>query len=769
MSGMTGPRRRWIRRILRGGLAAVAVAAVGFGILYVSVPFSAERLRYRDNLTVTDRDGRVLRFLPDGRGERHVWMDLEELPAPVRQAFVAAEDERFSRHPGFDPLAMARALAGNVAAGRIQSGASTITQQLVRLAYPRRERTVAAKVVEVARATRAENALTKDEILELYLNRVPMGNNIVGVPLAAEVYFGKTPTALTHGEAAVLAALPKAPSALNPYRDSARERLLARRDWVLDRMAALGYLDDESRAAAKAEPVDVLPRRFPFEAPHLVDRVLAETDRQHGEIRTTIDLDIQHQVERVLASHRARLEAQRATQAAVLVVANESREVLAYAGSHEWGPRHGGYVDGVRGARSAGSLLKPFLYGLALEQGFTAADLLADLEREYRAPRGSYLPRNYDRNEYGPMNFRLALGNSLNLPAIRLLNVLGLEDFRLFMDRIHLTDDYPLETEDLGLGLAIGNPEVRLESIVAAYAMLADGGRYRPLCYSSNTPASDPVQVLTPEAAFIITDILSDDSARQLTFGTEPLGSIPFPMAWKTGTSTWYRDGWIVGTTPEHTVGVWVGNFNGSPTADLSGTMSAGPIFADIARQLYRARRPAPFAPPSGVREVRVCELSGQRPAGGCPHRKAEWFIAGTEPEEECGMHRDPVHPVIGGDYAGWVHEREAAGSGSRFALAEAEVPHEAPVHAAVRTEVRIRRPLDGDRFILAHSSPERILRVEAEVRGYPIEVTWVVNGEAEGSGGPPYTFAWPMERGFHRIGAVLPDGRADVVEIRVE
>ena len=392
-------------------------------------------LEARPGPLVLDRTGRPLRLVSAAQGGKLVTLPEGAIPALVAAAFVAAEDQRFWRHPGLDPLAILRAAMSNLSHGRIVSGASTITQQLARLTYPG-PRSYYRKLVEVCRSLRIEAALSKEEILSRYLDRVPLGNNLIGVEAGAWAYFGKTASRLTPGEAAILAALVKAPGTLNPYGPH-RERLLTRQRWVLSRMARLGYLSPEELQARQSEPVRFRgngprPPAFPFEAPHFVNLVLTrERLAAPGpqRIRTTLDLPLQRRAQAIVNSHRTRLLKAGASQAAAVIVANRSREVLALVGSCAYGPRDRGFNNGAVAWRSPGSALKPFLYALALDQGFTPASVLEDVERRYRTPRGEFIPANFDRVSHGPISFREALGNSLNLSTVHLLNLMGPETY----------------------------------------------------------------------------------------------------------------------------------------------------------------------------------------------------------------------------------------------------------------------------------------------------------------------------------------------------
>ena len=791
-----------------------------------------------------DRNGRELRFLPDSKGERTRWVKLAEVPDTVKNAFIAAEDERFYRHNGFDGVAIVRAAWSNLSKKRIVSGASTISQQVVRLVYSektafpaedgersKRKRTYRAKLREIVRSIKMERLVSKDVILEQYLNRVPMGNNLVGVDTAAQAYFGTSVKNLSASEAALLASLPKAPGLLNPYGEGL-PRLIERRNWVLGRMNALGLLPQGQYLLAK----DTIPRlrklSFVSAAPHVVDMLLKQ-GVAGSSVRTTLDLDLQRQVQEILASHGERLKYRGASQAAAIAIDNTTMEVLAAAGSIEYAEKNNGFNNGILALRSAGSSLKPFLYALAIESGVTAGTLLEDTERTYRSREGQYSPLNFDRKEYGPVTMRAALGNSLNLSAVKMLQRVGEERFYDMLRRLNLINHPERGPEHYGLGMAIGNPEVSPEQLATAFAMLANKGVYRPATYilKSKGPGArgqknEQRYVLLPQTAYILSDILADPTARALTFNRSRLMmDFPCRVAIKTGTSTFFRDLWAVGYTTEYTVAVWVGNFDGSPTKNLSGSSAAVPLLADIMSSLYRQSEPTPFKRPNGVKRVTVCGYSGMKPSPYCPHRSKELFIVGTEPHETCTFHReDAKRHELAAPYAGWLYDKNRTGSAGRFRLAGfgddlntvfldplaetadrwesglkprnitpakgvpvttggtkndqagrhysiGESASDQMVQSTARdgSEVRIIYPLDQDRFVLKHSEKDQRIKLQAVV-GRPVSyVDWFVNGTWFKRTGPPYQVVWPLEQGNYRITAVTPSNVGDAVHVQVE
>jgi len=772
-----------------------------------------EALKPRPGPLVLDRAGRILRLVPEAQGRKLVVLPDHAVPRLVAAGFIAAEDQRFRSHPGIDPLAVMRAAATNLAHGRIVSGASTITQQLVRLTCPG-PRSYYRKLVEMLRSLRLELVLSKDEILRCYLDRVPLGNNLMGVEAGAYAYFGKSAAQLTGGEVALLAALVKAPGALNPYGPH-RGRLLARQRWILGRMVRLGYLNPQEIQSGQEDPVRFRGNRgrppgFPFEAPHFVNLVLERerpSARSGQRLRTTLDLPLQQRAQAIVRSHRARLLKAGASQAAAVIVANRSREVLALVGSCAYGPRDQGFNNGAIAWRSPGSTLKPFLYALALDQGYTPASVLEDVERRYRTPRGEFIPANFDRVCHGPVSFREALGNSLNLSAVHLLNLMGPETYYDTLAELHLINRPEFNPNHYGLGMVVGNPEVSLLQLAAAYVCLANGGKFGPLRLTREGPAADGTAVFSPQAAFIISDILSDPMARARIFGGAAAMNPPYRMAIKTGTSTRARDLWAVAYTPEYTVAVWVGNFNGRPTANLCGATAAAPIVADLAAVLFAGKTPSPFIKPEGVTSAEVCAFSGMKPGPGCVHRRRELFLAGTEPQTLCSYHhpREPWHRMPT-NFAGWLHQRFEKGGEGRFRLADFDQdlsktfqgpwaagrrggPPPGPRRAGLvglnpppgsgsypsaRTEglalrVSISYPLPGDRFLLTPRAEVVRLTAKARCRDPLPAVTWFVDGREVAGTGPPYELSLALPRGRHRLTVVGPGDQGDSVGVLVQ
>ena len=644
-------RRRFAYIASAGGLVMLAA------LVWVRVgPLPAGLLdEPGTSTTVVDRHGAVLYESRAANGTRGTALTADALPSHLVRASLAAEDNRFFRHVGIDPVAITRAAVRNLKAGEVVEGGSTITQQVAKLLLARRaaamnsRRGVGAKIYEATIALRLEHRLSKRDILALYLNLAPYGNQITGAERASRGYFGVPASQLTLAQAAFLAGLPQRPSAFNPYRRSAAA--LARQRTIIGRMARLDLISTGEAAEARAERLSLVNEKPAFLAPHVVEMVLAAHPGA-ARIATTIDADLQADVEGIIRSQRANLVTHRAHNVAVVVLDNVSGEWLAWEGSGDYfDAAHGGTLNGPLALRQPGSALKPFTYALAFEEGRTPATVLADVPTHFPTaePGVIYAPRNYDGRHRGPLLARNALAGSQNVPAVALASELGISKLVRFYRTSGLTT-FDKTADFYGLGVTLGNAEVRLAELTAAYAIFARGGLQLSPVMVRTGQESQAARVISPRTAFWITDILSDSAAREYVFGRGGSLDFPFSVAVKTGTSEGYRDNWTVGYTREVTVGVWVGNFDRTPLANSSGVTGAGPVFHSV--MLAAQRRVAghllesttPLAtPPSDVARRQVCALSGQLANAWCPTKTSEWM-----PRDHAGLP------------CSWHHESEA-------------------------------------------------------------------------------------------------------------
>ncbi len=611
----------------RVALAVLATLALPVG-LWMGISFEPEDIApYPQSTVLLDYAGRPLRWRlgPDDQDCRPVAAAPESW---VCQALVAAEDQRFWRHAGVDPLAIARAVLQNLASGRIVSGASTLSTQVIKLNQPR-PRTWWTKLVEAVAALKMEGVVTKRAILEQYLNRAPFGGNLVGVEAASQRYFSKSARDLSLAEAALVVGLPQAPARLRPDRHPAAAR--ARRDYVLGRMVAEGMIPAAQAAqASRQDPVLARAAR-PFLAPHFCDFVLQRT-APAGRVRTTLDLDLQHAAEQLLAAQAPALRAQQVYGAAIVILEVESGAVRAMVGSPDYDDtRHAGQVNAAARPRSPGSALKPFVYAMALEQGLcTPATTIVDEPLAF----AGYDPLNFDRRFVGPVTVREALVQSLNIPAIKLGRQVGIPRLLTHLRGLGL-DTLDQTAEHYGLGLVIGDGEVRLLDLVNAYACLARGGTYLPFTTLAGIAHPEATPVFSPATAFLVADMLKGEERLRALCGHNAAVAAP-PMAWKTGTSTGFRDAWTIAYNPEYVVGVWLGNPDGQAAEALVGGVLAAPLVYDLFRRLYPDGVGPWYEPPANLRRRDVCVASGLPPGPWCATATEDWYQPGIAPNALC-------------------------------------------------------------------------------------------------------------------------------------
>lgn len=801
-------RRALMRRSVRVTLALVLVAWVSWRVLRAAVgsPRAELQASWSESTRVLARDGRLLGERASSAGLRGQHTKLDEVSPRLVLATLASEDRAFYRHDGIDRVALLRALVTDITHFRIVSGGSTITSQLVkRLDHQGKPhpRTLRTKLVEMARAQNLEAEVDKRSILEAYLNHIDYGHGLAGPEAAARAYFGVPAADVSLAQAALLAVLPRAPSALDPYRHL--DRATVRQRALLRAMRTRGDISAEDLDRALDEKL-VVTRRPPnvLVAPHVVLAVA----RNAGDVRTTLDFDLQHDAEGILSAHIAGLRARGAGSAAAIVVDNATGEVLASVGSADYfDVKSAGAVDLVRARRQAGSTLKPFLYARAFERGMSPMEPLADVPTDLGTTGAVYAPDNFDGSFVGPVSAREALAGSLNVPAVRLVADMGAREAVAVLRRAGL--ELKEGAEKYGASIALGSGEVSPRELAEAYVVLARGGeriRLREVAASGNANANANAgtnagaialgggeRVLDGAAVALVTDALSDPLARVRGLHARGPFELPFAVAVKTGTSTGFRDAWSAGYTHERTVVVWVGNANGSATNHVTGAAGAGPIFFELMKRAMRdvGARGA-LADRELTEEAEVCALSGARPGEDCEDRVVRRFARGRAPRQGCTMHRHGC-AVAGGkrivalpaSYSRLLGERASGAPGMDahghgWFLASAAGCPEAPASGgggavgageAGQRDSRAgadvdERPGGGPRIVLVrpHSGAvfhadeakvgadvfELIAATEGMPDATPLEV--LVDGEVRASLAPPYRGRVPITRGEHSI-----------------
>lgn len=563
---------------------------------------------------VVSADGTPLRSFADDGGIWRYPVTPEQVSPLYLQALLNYEDRWFWRHPGINPVALLRAAGQWVRSGRVVSGGSTLTMQVARILDARGRpvaRTPMRKLRQLLRALQLEVHLSKREILALYLNRAPFGGTVEGVEAASWAYLGKPASRLSHAEAALLAVLPQSPSRLRPDREPERARVA--RDKVLARMQRLGVWTPADVRDARIEPVVARSLQPPRFAPLLAQRLRSERART-SRVVSTIDLELQRTLEDRVAAYFSGLPER--TSAALLVIDNATLEARAYVGSVAFADEvRLGHVDMVRAWRSPGSTLKPFLYGMALDEGLIHSEsLLVDAPQSF----GDYRPGNFDAAFNGPVGVAEALRLSLNVPAVDLLDRVGPARFSARLAHAGIRLQWP-DGATPNLSMILGGTGARLEDLVGAYAALNRGGVAGRVRYTPDAARLDR-RLLSPGAAWIVREMLEANPRPGSAIDTfDPRGRAR--VAWKTGTSYGYRDAWALGSTRRHTVGVWVGRPDGTPLPGQYGAVTALPLLFEVIDSLPRTRGDAmPAVPPANVSRIEVCWPLGLPPDPRRPH-----------------------------------------------------------------------------------------------------------------------------------------------------
>ena len=619
------------------------------------------------SVRITDRNRRLLYEILPQMGGRNTVLDIAHIPKCLKDATIAVEDKHFYTNPGIDLTGILRALWINIRGGETIAGGSTITQQVARNLLmtedERMERTLRRKLREAVLAWQMTRKLSKDEILALYLNQINYGGMAYGVEAASQTYFGKPASELLLPECALIAGLPQAPGVYNPFTnpDLAKNRQAV----VLGLMEKEGYITGEQRVSAESTPLSFNPAPYPIEAPHFVWIIKDQLDqlmsggvldpRRSLIVRTTLDLDAQHLAEDTIKRRIEILKQEtgalshNVNNAALVVLDPRTGEILALVGSADYFDESiDGALDMAISPRQTGSAFKPFVYALALDpaspNSWTAATPILDVSTTFTLRDGTpYTPINYDEQEHGPVSVRTALASSLNIPAVKTLQRVGIERAISLAHRLGITSLG--EAGEYDLSLVLGGGQVSLLELSTAYGALANHGNFTGnssildihdadgnlLYQPDSTP---PLQALDPRVTWLISDILSDDSARATGFGLDSTLKLDRTAAVKTGTTSNFHDNWTIGYTPDLLVGVWVGNSGYEAMHNVTGLTGAAPIWHEVMRGLLQGRPDQPFTRPDGLTQVEVCAVSGLLPTSACQNTRAEWFISGTEPTQ---------------------------------------------------------------------------------------------------------------------------------------
>lgn len=641
------------------GLVIAVIFVLSFSAAVLSIglpsPTNLTAVRLLESTRVLDRNGVVLHDIYGD--QRRTFVSLADIPEDLKHATIAAEDKSFYLHSGYDIRGLIRGVIIKPLLGSRAQGGSTITQQLVKNCFLDPRRSVSRKIKELILAIEIEKLYTKDKILETYLNEIPYGGRAYGVESASEIFFGKSAIELNLPESALLAALPQSPTYYSPYGQHPDE-LLARKDWVLKRMFEEGYITERQMNDAQTEEIVFKPRSDSIRAPHFVMYIKEILADRYGEklleeggltITTTLDWEMQKAAEEVIAS-KAEYNKERynAGNAALVTIDPHTGEILAMVGSKDYFDLEAdGNVNVTIRERQPGSAIKPLVYATAFKKEYGPATMLLDVKTDFG---NEYSPNNYDGEFRGPISVREALQGSVNVPAVKTLAYAGVNETINLAHKMGITTLN--QPERYGLSLVLGGGEVKLLDLTAAYGVFATGGRKAKLMpvlkvedskgrvLEENFPESLK-QVLDPEIAYLINNILSDDAARAPFFGAGSMLTLPGKIvAAKTGTTDMYRDGWTIGYTPNLVTGVWAGNNRGELMNKAGGLSVAAPIWNGYMRKVLASRSNESFSVPSGIRTVVVDALSGKLPSDATPETKTEVFSSWSVPTTEDSIHK---------------------------------------------------------------------------------------------------------------------------------
>jgi 1A family penicillin-binding protein len=777
-----------------------------------------------DTTKIYDRNGRLLYEILDPRAGRRTHVPLNDIPLSLREAAIAVEDSNFYENPGIDPVGIARAAIQDLRARRIVAGGSTITQQLARdvlLSKEERDsRTLTRKLREAFLALRMTRTYSKNQILDMYLNNVYFGNLSYGVEAAAQTYFDKPARDLDLAQSALLAGLIQSPALYNPLVDL--DAAKARQQVVLGLMVKNGFVTEAQAQLAETEPLHFASSTpaSTLRAPHFVTYVRNLLEERygaeqvnHGGLRvvTTLDLDLQDQAQTIIQEQLAELQRQtlegapdyNVHDAALVAIDPSNGQILAMVGSANYFDQSiDGAVNVALADRQPGSAIKPVTYATAFAQDLTPASVFSDVPTTFITKEGqAYQPQNYDLTWHGPISLRQALATSSNMAAVKVLDHVGIPAMIDTAKRLGISTFN--DSERFGLAITLGGGEVKLLELTAAYAAFANSGARVdpvPILSVNGQPwqtDNHSEQAVSPQVAYLITNILSDDAARIPAFGEDSVLKLARPAAAKTGTTTDFRDNWTVGYTPDLAVGVWVGNADNTPMYKISGITGAGPIWHDFMEQAERGKPILDFARPSGIVNVAVCATSGLLPTPDCPRVRDEVFIDGTQPTRLDDTYRpiaidaasgllwangcrgariEYVYHILPPDALDWGRKQgipqppemnclgHVANSGIQIA---GEDNGESDI---ATSKLVVTSPAPNSIFTLSPQIPLNLQRIDISARlgatDVPRQVELHVDGQTIATfASPPYRALWQLAVGDHTIQAIGIDANGQQVE----
>ena len=657
---------------------------------------------------ILDRHFQPLNVTYQNEWNLHDYLPLYKIPLALQQVFILTEDQHFYQHYGVDWLARFKAMYQNIKARRIVRGASTISEQTVRILHPR-PRTFWSRWIETFEVWQLESRFSKAQILEFYLNQVPYSQNRRGILQAAYYYFDRDLDTLNLKEMLALAILVRSPSRLDLKKGTLEIRRPMQH--LANRLLQAQIISNQDYQELIQNPLELKNLKLPVQAVHFVNHLFKnfpQTSQQNsGRLQTTLDANLQSKSQAILDTTLQSFSSKDVENGAVLIVDHQSREIIAWVNAGNFQENQ---IDTITIPRQPGSALKPFLYATALEKGWTAATLIEDNPLAEAVGTGLHNFRNYSRTFYGWLRLRDALGNSLNTPAIRTVQFVGAENL---LNKLHqLGMESLTENADFyGDGLALGNGAITLFELVQAYSVLAQNGSFQPLKMILNKNDKNPKKIFDPEISNIIANILSDSDARQLEFGESGVFDSPIQISVKTGTSNDYHDAWAMGFNYRYTVGVWFGNLSQRPMLNVSGATGPALVLRSIFAEINRNQNTQPLQMSSKLIKTSICRETGLLVQNDCPSRE-EWFVDGTLPTLN-------------------------------------STPKEIP------STIQLAQPVDGLHLALDPRIPDELeaftLRLPAHL---PVQqVQWIMDNEMIAITEQSY-FSWHLSRGEHAVKA---------------
>jgi penicillin-binding protein 1C len=756
-----------------------AIALMGLLLAIRVGPHRPLRDQIPQSTSIWSADGELLRATLAADDQYRLWTPLDKMSPTLVEAFRFKEDRWFYWHPGVNPVSLIRA-AGSNWRGHGRQGASTLTMQLARLLYRLNTRTPAGKLKQIAAALWLEARYSKRDIFEAYLNLAPFGGNIQGVGAASRIYFGKPPSQIDLGEAITLAVIPQRPAA-RAGRGVLENRLVPARTRLANFWRHLNGPTDSERRQLELPVLPPPDAALPVNAPHFTDAILRANPGVSGPIHTTLDAALQRLVERQIARYLDQFGERGIRNVATLLVDSRDMSVKSWVGSADYANQgiHG-QINGVLTKRSPGSTLKPFIYALALDQGVLhPRTILRDAPTSF----GPFTPENFDGTFVGPIPAEDALIRSRNIPAVWVATQLRQPDLYQFLQTAGVGNMKP--ESYYGLALALGGGEVTMEELAGMYAMLANQGVIQPIRYRPEEPKRQGIRLVSPEASFIVIDMLRHNPRPGEDASLAPSGR--WPIAWKTGTSWGFRDAWSAGIVGPYVLVVWIGDFEAQGNPSFVGADAAAPLFFRIADALSLEKpdeAAKPSDPPPGVSKVAVCAESGDLPNKYCPQTVETWYIPGKSPIRVSQLHRAVTIDIATGRPACPPYDRNATReevfafwpSDMMRLFREAGIPRrKAPAipNCAADETIdipKIATPLRGVTYTLRHKTGAAAIPLEASTAADVDSIFWfdgaaLIGKSTATHGAIPWT---PAEDGLHLIRVIDDHGRTAERDVNV-